>query len=103
MVLGNRAAKVGELIFEKDGERQFSMFRYAPMWLERKDAFAIAPAMPLVESPFVSEMPLTIQRCKEPDRSPKPRRARPHDGMGLLTPMEHYQQLTQHTPESHMY
>ena len=52
MVLGNRAAKVGELIFEKDGERQFSMFRYAPMWLARKDAFAIAPAMPLVESPF---------------------------------------------------
>ena len=28
---------------------------------------------------------------------------RPHDGIGLLTPMEYYQQLTQHTPESHMY
>lgn len=28
---------------------------------------------------------------------------RPHDGIGLLTPMEYYQQLTQPTRESHMY
>ena len=27
---------------------------------------------------------------------------RPHDGIGLLTPMEYYQQLTQSTRESHM-
>ncbi len=28
---------------------------------------------------------------------------RPHDGIGLLTPMEYYQQLTQPASESHMY
>ena len=28
---------------------------------------------------------------------------RPHDGIGLLTPMEYYQQFTQPTRESHMY
>ncbi|MCY4338941.1 MAG: HipA domain-containing protein, partial [Gammaproteobacteria bacterium] len=54
VMLGNEAAKVGELVFEKEGERQFSMFRYAPLWLERKDAFAIAPAMPLLDAPFFS-------------------------------------------------
>ncbi len=54
VVLGSDAVKVGDLVFEKDGERQFSMFRYSPTWLERKDAFAIAPAMPLLEAPFFS-------------------------------------------------
>ena len=52
VVLGSDAAKVGELVFEKDGDRQFSMFRYAPAWLERQDAFAISPAMPLIDAPF---------------------------------------------------
>ena len=54
VVLGSDAVKVGELVFEKDGERQFSMFRYAPAWLERQDAFAISPAMPLIDAPFFS-------------------------------------------------
>lgn len=54
VVLGSDAVKVGELVFEKDGVRQFSMFRYAPAWLERQDAFAISPAMPLTETPFFS-------------------------------------------------
>ena len=54
VVLGSDAVKVGELVFEKDGDRQFSMFRYAPAWLERQDAFAISPAMPLIDAPFFS-------------------------------------------------
>lgn len=54
VVLGSDAVKVGELVFEKDGERQFSMFRYAPAWIERQDAFAISPAMPLIDAPFFS-------------------------------------------------
>ena len=54
VVLGSDAVKVGELVFEKDGDRQFSMFRYALAWLERQDAFAISPAMPLIDAPFFS-------------------------------------------------
>ena len=30
------------------------MFRYASAWLERQDAFAISPAMPLIDAPFFS-------------------------------------------------
>ena len=40
VVLGSDAVKMGDLVFEKDGARQFSMFRYSPTWLERKDASA---------------------------------------------------------------
>ena len=54
VVLGSDAVKVGELVFEKDGERQFSMFRYTPAWIELQDAFAISPAMPLIDAPFFS-------------------------------------------------
>ena len=54
VVLGSDAVNVGELVFEKDGDRQFSMFRYALTWLERQDAFAISPAMPLIDAPFFS-------------------------------------------------
>ena len=54
VVVGSDAVKVGDLVFEKEGDRQFSRFRYSPTWLERKDAFAIAPAMPLLDAPFFS-------------------------------------------------
>ncbi len=40
---------VGELRFEDDGARQMSAFRYAVSWLERPDAFALAPDLPLGE------------------------------------------------------
>ena len=54
VMLGSDAVKVGDLVFEKEGDRQFSMFRYSPTWLEQQDAFAIAPAMPLLDAPFFS-------------------------------------------------
>ena len=43
---------VGEIVFEADGRRQASVFRYAVEWLENPERFAIAPSMPLGESPF---------------------------------------------------
>ncbi len=49
---GERLQSVGEIVFETDGRRQASMFRYAVEWLENPQGFAIAPLMPLGESPF---------------------------------------------------
>ena len=54
VVLGEAALVVGELIFESDGRRETSVFRYAAEWLEHPDRFAIAPSMPLSESPYYS-------------------------------------------------
>ena len=52
VALGERLQLVGEIVFETDGRRQTSMFRYAVDWLENPQRFPIAPAMPLGESPF---------------------------------------------------
>ncbi len=52
VVLADR--RVGELVFESDGRRQSSMFRYADTWLGDKTAFALSPSMPLVDAPFFS-------------------------------------------------
>ena len=52
VVLGERLRPVGELVFEADGRRQASMFRYADEWRSASEGFAIAPTMPLSESPF---------------------------------------------------
>ncbi|MDE0190028.1 MAG: HipA N-terminal domain-containing protein [Gammaproteobacteria bacterium] len=52
VVLGEKANAVRELIFESDGRRETSVFRYDAEWLEHPDRFAIAPSMPLSDSPF---------------------------------------------------
>lgn len=52
VVLGEAGHAVGELIFESDRRRETSVFRYAQAWLENPQRFAIAPSMPLSESPF---------------------------------------------------
>lgn len=52
VVLGESCDAVGELIFESDGRRETSVFRYTQEWLENPQRFAIAPSMPLSESPF---------------------------------------------------
>ena len=52
VALGERLQPVGELVFEADGRRQASMFRYADEWLDGPEGFAIAPTLPLSESPF---------------------------------------------------
>ena len=52
VALGERLQPVGELVFEADGRRQASMFRYADEWLSAAEGFAIAPTLPLSESPF---------------------------------------------------
>ena len=43
---------VGEIVFESDGRREMSLFRYAASWLENPSRFAIAPSLPLCETPF---------------------------------------------------
>ena len=52
VALGERLQPVGEIVFETDGRRQTSLFRYAAEWLENPQRFAIAPSMPLGDSPF---------------------------------------------------
>ena len=52
VAVGERLQPVGEIVFEADGRRQTSMFRYAVEWLENSERFAIAPSMPLSEAPF---------------------------------------------------
>ena len=49
---GERPQPVGEIVLEADGRRQASVFRYAVEWLDNPERFAIAPSMPLGESPF---------------------------------------------------
>lgn len=52
VALGERRRPVGELVFETDGRRETSMFRYSPEWLSDPDPFPLAPTMLLSESPF---------------------------------------------------
>ena len=52
VAIGKQLRPVGELLFESDGRRQTSAFRYRSEWLERPGAFPVAPAIPLVDYPF---------------------------------------------------
>ena len=54
VAIGAQLLPVGELIFETDGVRETSAFRYADEWLERPNRFALAPSMPLGQAPFFS-------------------------------------------------
>ena len=51
VAIGTALYPVGDLIFETDGHRQHSVFRYAPEWRGRDGAFALAPSLPLNEYP----------------------------------------------------
>ncbi len=50
--MGDQGLEVGQLMFETQGNRQFSRFQYANAWLENPRSFAFAPSMPLREAPF---------------------------------------------------
>lgn len=50
--MGDQGLEVGQLMFEAQGNRQFSRFQYANAWLENPRSFALAPSMPLRETPF---------------------------------------------------
>ena len=54
MALGEALRPVGEIVFEADGRRETSMFRYAADWLADPGRFAVAPTMPLGAAPFYS-------------------------------------------------
>lgn len=49
VAIGRELHPVGELLFESDGRRQTSAFRYRVEWLDHPGAFPIAPTMPLVD------------------------------------------------------
>jgi serine/threonine-protein kinase HipA len=50
--IGAAGAPVGELIVDAEaGGRETSTFTYDPAWIERGDAFAIAPGLPLGRAP----------------------------------------------------
>ena len=50
--MGEALTPVGELLFETDGKRQTSLFRYAAEWLDHADSFPLAPNLPLAEMRF---------------------------------------------------
>ena len=52
VAIGEAADSVGELIFESDGRRETSAFRYSQDWLANPHRFAVAPSMQLSDSPF---------------------------------------------------
>ena len=54
VALGHDLYPVGELVFETDGFREVSVFRYDPEWLNRPGAFALSPLIPLSEYPVKS-------------------------------------------------
>jgi serine/threonine-protein kinase HipA len=54
--MGESGIPVGTLSVETQGSREFSRFVYLESWLEAKDAFAIAPTMPLTGDPMFFRM-----------------------------------------------
>lgn len=52
VALGERLEAVGEIVFETDGVRETSMFRYDAGWLASPRRFPVAPTMPLSPAPF---------------------------------------------------
>ena len=52
VALGSALREVGDLVFESDGRRETSMFRYFPSWLGDPTSFAISPGLPLAPAPF---------------------------------------------------
>ena len=63
---GEQLDIVGELVFETDGRRETSLFRYAAEWLENPQRFAIAPTMPLSGGPFHQSAFGTNRRTARP-------------------------------------
>ena len=66
VVMGEALAPVGELVFEADGRRQTSMFRYVDAWLDNPTGYAIAPAMPLSTTPFFTSATAENNRAALP-------------------------------------
>ena len=52
LCLGAQGLEVGQLLFEAQGNRQFSRFQYGQAWLENPRGFALAPSMPLRDTPY---------------------------------------------------
>lgn len=46
--IGSAAASVGRLTFVKQGQRENSVFAYAPEWLQSPDRFEVSPDLPLL-------------------------------------------------------
>ena len=46
--IGSAGASVGRLTFVKQGQRENSVFAYAPEWLQSPDRFEVSPDLPLV-------------------------------------------------------
>ena len=46
--IGSAGASVGRLSFVKQGQRENSVFAYAPEWLQSPERFEVSPDLPLV-------------------------------------------------------
>lgn len=66
VVIDEAMTPVGELVFEADGRRQTSMFRYSDAWLDNPTRFALSPAIPLSTAPFFTSATAENSRAALP-------------------------------------
>ena len=66
--------------------------------------WSVPTAPAVMSSTLIEEGPLTVAAINQKlaEYQTHYNTYRPHDGIGLLTPMEYYQQLTHAARESHM-
>ena len=54
VAIGESLTKVGDLVYEAQGDRQHSVFSYDPEWLRHESAFPLSPHLPLSNAPEFS-------------------------------------------------
>jgi serine/threonine-protein kinase HipA len=60
IVIGAKAAPVGELTFVRDGRREYSGFSYLPEWLRSREGFEISPDLPMREGFVTRRAPTNL-------------------------------------------
>lgn len=55
--LGGAAHKVGQLVFQRDGRREYSAFAYDREWLTDANGFEISPDLPMREGHYTRRAP----------------------------------------------
>ena len=61
-MIGDALITIGVLDFEARADKQISAFHYVDEWLNRPDAFAIAPSLPLATQSVYASAPRTDPR-----------------------------------------
>lgn len=72
VAIGESLTKVGDLVYEAQGDRQHSVFSYDPEWLRHESAFPLSPHLPLSNSPEFSSGSLTSSPLSGPIQDSAP-------------------------------